>query len=178
MQCLWKSISLVLLSALAFLVTGCTAATVGLALGIVALADSGGSRRSNVDSLPTVTFLEQPEFLDSPEGFPSPYRMLVRFKITNEDAGALSARVEVVKLEKNSEVNLGEAVPLDDSDPIVNIPNDSEVSFRWDVEEDLGEGSAMVRFLITPIEDGQKARPRIKGSRKAQTEKDHPVSPV
>lgn len=137
--------------------SGCYAGLAGMVAGFVAVSDSGGG--GSGDQPPTVAFAGPPEFLASPDGSRSPDRISVKFNLRNEDEGKLSARVEVLQVVANNTVNLGPAVSLPGSDSLGNVPNGNTVTFLWDVKQNLGEDSAMVQLLVTPVEDGKKGTP-------------------
>ncbi|MBI4605191.1 MAG: VCBS repeat-containing protein [Planctomycetes bacterium] len=142
----------------AALCSGCYAGAAGLAALFVSLTDDGGGAR-RVDLAPQVTFVEAPARLEAQGGDRSPNRIALAFRVTNEDGGALSARVDVARVDDQG-ASLGDAepaVPLPDSDPLTDIPSGAERVFRWDVRRNLGldDASARVRFLVTPFEDGK-----------------------
>ncbi|MHC4540839.1 MAG: hypothetical protein ACYS74_13830, partial [Planctomycetota bacterium] len=93
--------------------------------------------------------------------------------ITNDGDGRLSARIQIVPLQADQEfellrdaydqpIPLGEpfaAVPLPGSEPVSDVANGAVASFLWDVKETLGEDSAWVQAIVTPVEDGRDGVP-------------------
>jgi hypothetical protein len=121
---------------------------------------SGGGDGGAPDLPPGVEFIGVAEFVVDPEGNPSPYEIKVRYRITNEDEGELSARVEAQRVNERGEPDgdLVEAVPLPGSDPLDDICPDKERTFLWDVGETPGfeDGSTNARILIAASEDGRE----------------------
>ncbi|MBI4604220.1 MAG: VCBS repeat-containing protein [Planctomycetes bacterium] len=147
------------------LLPGCYAGAAGIAAAIVSL--SGGRDGGRQDFPPAAAFVGSPELLAS-GGRPSPDRIAVRFKVTNEDAGRLSARVEVAEVVPSPEPGGAEtlttfeaAALLAGSGTLDDISPGGIVTFPWDVKANLGEDSATVRFQVTPIEDGREGPPDL-----------------
>jgi hypothetical protein len=155
-----RIVSVLLLAALSLALSGCLSGLAGAVVGIRALAESGGT--GDAPNLPpAVAFIGQPKFLVGPEGSPSPYRIRVRYRLTNEDRGTLAARVEVARVDENGEP-LGDPVPasaLPGSDSLEEIPSGAGRAFDWDVRGTAGHaaGSSRVRVHITASEDGREA---------------------
>jgi hypothetical protein len=110
--------------------------------------------RGATDAPPVALFVGEPTFLGSPD------EIEIRLKVRNEDEGQLEALVEVLKEPEpgGAPIPVAEAVPFPGSELTRDIPNDVEVTFHWDVKANLGDDSALVRIVITPIEDGRKGK--------------------
>src|SRR5574341_991267 len=128
-----------LVSALLCLLSGCGAGAAGIAIGLIELSSNRGGTPV-IDLPPVIT-----EVRVGPA--PSPDRVLVEFKITNEDAGRLGARIEWVNFERGAGGDLhrsGPAVratPAPGSHPLTDLLPRTTVRFFWDAKKDLADAS-------------------------------------
>jgi VCBS repeat protein len=130
--------------------TSCGAGFVLAALGISDLT----SNKQSVDTPPQITELNIHP-LDTPE------RIAIEFRIKNEDAGQLSARVEYVKLGEDltASAAAATATPVPGASLPENIKSGERVQLVWDAKRDLAGASALVNLIVTPLEDGTAGEP-------------------
>ena len=111
---------------------------------------TGDGSSDGGDPLPVAAFVREPDPGDAPD------EIEILFTVTNGGTGELAARVEFVEVDDaDNELGLPQsATELPASDDMAQLSADTETRFSWDVPADLGDGSAEVKILVTPMEDG------------------------
>jgi hypothetical protein len=138
----------------AALLSGCYAGVAGVVLGVISASSSSSGGGSVADAPPVVR-----DIRISPAD--SPDRILIEFRIDNEDSGRLAARVEFVTLiasEPQGPARAVTPVPGASLPDLGDLPSGKLASLLWDARADLGGGGASVQVIITPSEDGVEAR--------------------
>jgi hypothetical protein len=128
-----------------------------VAIGILDLLSDGGGSEA-IDLPPVVTEVRIGPSL-------TPDRIVIEFKITNEDAGRLSARIEWLEFERGTGGDLHpggppvEATPAPGSQLLTDLGPGQTIHFIWDAKRDLQDASGAVQVVITPFEDDAGGEP-------------------
>jgi hypothetical protein len=85
----------------------------------------------------------------------SPDRIHIEFTISGKGQGPFSGKIEYIKVAGDSRDPPVSATPAPESSSIDEVALDTPTSFDWDSKRDLGDETAKVQILVTPLRRGK-----------------------